>query len=66
MKVINLIKESKTSDRYAQNLSYLKQFRAISALEGLHTSANHSRILEDLATGRLSKQDYVKARMKLG
>ncbi len=66
MKVINILQNKQKSKNFSsnENLDYLKNFRAISALEGLSTTAKHSEMLSDLACGKISKQDYIKARMK--
>ncbi len=66
MKVINLLQANKkqSATDTSRHLENLQNFRAISALEGLTTTPNHNQMLNDLASGKISKQDYIKARMK--
>ena len=67
MKVINLLKTGKnasSSGMSDEQLDYMRQFRAISALEGNATTRKHHEMLQDLSSGKLSKADYIKARLK--
>ncbi len=66
MKVVNLLKDSKkkTVSSSDESINFLRNFRAMSALEGLNTTKAHKNMLNDLATGKISKQEYISARMK--
>lgn len=43
----------------AAHLKALNTFRAISCLEGLETTAEQKCLLEKLAKGKISKQEYI-------